>query len=84
MVLTIGLERLDPANAVGDLARTLLARAACLEPPGVTFPRDLLSRTAPIASDNPEHLRRADQALNLLITSASSTRRPAGACACTG
>ena len=66
-VLTIGLERLDPGDASGALARTLLARATCLEPPGVTFPRDLLSRTAPIAGDNPEHLRLVDQALNLLI-----------------
>ncbi|NTU85917.1 MAG: hypothetical protein HGA45_42405, partial [Chloroflexales bacterium] len=66
-VLTIGLERLDPADAGGALARTLLARATCLEPAGVTFPRDLLSRTAPIDRENSEQRRLADKALNLLI-----------------
>ena len=66
-VLTLGLERLDPAGAVGDLARTLLAWASCLEPPGATFPRDLLSRAAPIDGAGPEQARRVDQALNLLI-----------------
>jgi len=66
-VLTLGLERLDPAGAVGDLARTLLAWASCLEPPGATFPRDLLSRAAPIDGAGSEQARRVDQALNLLI-----------------
>ena len=66
-ILTIDLEQLNPAEQRGILARTLLARVACLQPPGITFPRDFLSRTAPVALDDPDQVRLVETTINRLI-----------------
>ncbi|GAB4215509.1 MAG: hypothetical protein OHK0022_55450 [Roseiflexaceae bacterium] len=46
-VFQISLERLDPHDPLDALARTLLARAAGLQPHGWPFPRRFLVQTAP-------------------------------------
>jgi hypothetical protein len=63
-VLTLGLDQLDPATADGALARTLLARAACLDLAGAAFPRALLTETAPVDQDDPDAELLVDDALN--------------------